>query len=804
MYNKLLQRQIQKHLYTTQLPQELLPLLKVINDSYEHYESDRLMLERSMELSSYEMIELNNTLRKETEELRKNEKFTQTIIDSSNDCIKVLDLEGRLLSMCKGGQQLMEIEDISAYFNKPWIDNWQGDDRIAAIEAIAKAKEGEVGSFLGYCETGKGNSRWWEVLVSPIKDVQGNVINLLATSRDITERKKTEEALQSSEKRFRSLIENNEDGISLKDAQLNVFYQSPSIDRMLGFKIEDRKGNSGLSYIHPDDLDEANELFLKVLSNPSCSFPFQHRKLHKDGHYIWTEGTIVNMLNDKSVNAIVANYRDITKRKQAESSLAESENNYRGLFEKMLDGVYKSTYEGKFIEVNPAMVTMLGYDSKEELLSIDIKSELYFEKSDRDNAVVQDNKKGIAVFRLRKKDGSEIWVEDRGKYVSDETGKILYHEGILRDVTNRIYTELELKVSQRETADYREALDQTLIVAITDQKGIITYANDKFCKLSKYSRKELIGQDHRILNSGFHTKEFMKNLWKTIANGKVWRGEVKNKAKDGSFYWVDCAIVPFLDEDGKPYQYLSIRVDITERKKVEVDILQKNSELQKTNSELDKFVYSVSHDLRAPLSSILGVIEIAQDDTTDELMIEHLQMLKGNVKKLDGFISDILDYSRNARLEVKKEEVNFNELLNDISHNLKFMGSNNRKVEIKIYVSGKASVHTDKSRLSIVLNNLISNAIRYQNSQNPNPFVDIKVDTSDTETGIIIHDNGIGIRKELHQKIFDMFYRISEESVGSGLGLYIVKEAVNKLNGNIEVISEPGEGSTFTIKIPNN
>ncbi len=244
--------------------------------------------------------------------------------------------------------------------------------------------------------------------------------------------------------------------------------------------------------------------------------------------------------------------------------------------------------------------------------------------------------------------------------------------------------------------------------------------------------------------------------------------------------------------------------DVTEQHENEKMLQRQNEELKKINNELDKFVYSVSHDLRAPLSSILGVIGIAQDDTTDEIILQHLTMLKGNVKKLDGFISDILDYSRNSRMEVKREEINFNELLSGISQNLKFMGGNNRKVEINIDVSGKPTVHTDKNRLSIVLNNLISNAIRYQNSQNPNPFVDIKVDTSDTETGIIIRDNGIGIRKELHHKIFDMFYRVSEESVGSGLGLYIVKESVNKLNGNIEVISEPGEGSTFTIKLPNN
>jgi len=229
-----------------------------------------------------------------------------------------------------------------------------------------------------------------------------------------------------------------------------------------------------------------------------------------------------------------------------------------------------------------------------------------------------------------------------------------------------------------------------------------------------------------------------------------------------------------------------------------------NEELKKTNSELDKFVYSVSHDLRAPLSSMIGVIEIAEDDTTDELMLGHFKMLKGNIKKLDGFVNDILDYSRNSRTEIKKEEINFKELLDGITENLKFMGGNNREIDIKIEVNNNIPVLSDKHRLTFILGNLVSNAIRYQNSQIPNPFVAIKIDTSDTETGIIISDNGIGIRKELHNKIFDMFYRVSDASVGSGLGLYIVKEAVTKLNGNIEVQSEIGQGSTFIIKIPNN
>ena len=228
-----------------------------------------------------------------------------------------------------------------------------------------------------------------------------------------------------------------------------------------------------------------------------------------------------------------------------------------------------------------------------------------------------------------------------------------------------------------------------------------------------------------------------------------------------------------------------------------------NQELKTANYELDRFVYSTSHDLRAPLNSMLGLIEIAKDDTNEDITREHLIMLKRSAKKLDGFICDILDYSRNARMEVAMEEINFKELITDITENLKFIGDNNRGIEFITEISGETSIYSDKNRLITILGNLISNAIRYQNAQIANPYVRIQIQISPAETRIVIEDNGIGMSEEVHSKIFDMFYRVSHESVGSGLGLYIVKEAVNKLSGEIKVQSEIGKGTTFLIKIPN-
>ncbi|HCW07193.1 MAG TPA: hypothetical protein DGG95_07500 [Cytophagales bacterium] len=235
--------------------------------------------------------------------------------------------------------------------------------------------------------------------------------------------------------------------------------------------------------------------------------------------------------------------------------------------------------------------------------------------------------------------------------------------------------------------------------------------------------------------------------------------------------------------------------------KTEQDLMLNNQLLAKTNQELDRFVYSASHDLRAPLSSILGLIEIAQrsDDANE---VKHcLELMKMRIADLDSFIREIIDYSRNSRQEIRVENFLLYELVDEVINALKF-GDGMKNISIKNLAPKDLKINTDRSRVKVILTNLIGNSLKYRNQRHDHPEVIIKGGVNGNSLKMQVEDNGIGIMAEHLPKIFEMFYRASEKSEGSGLGLYIVKETLDKLNGKIDVKSTYGLGSTFTFEIP--
>lgn len=227
----------------------------------------------------------------------------------------------------------------------------------------------------------------------------------------------------------------------------------------------------------------------------------------------------------------------------------------------------------------------------------------------------------------------------------------------------------------------------------------------------------------------------------------------------------------------------------------------RNRELKKVNEELDKFVYSASHDLKAPLNSVLGLINIAKKDGASGNMPLYLDLIEKSIKRLEQFISDIIDYSRNSSVSVKISKINFEEIVNRGLEEIKYMDEKGY-IKKEISIKGVGEFYSDERRISVILNNLLSNAMKYHDKRKDKKYIKIIVNYAPSKTEIIVEDNGLGILVEHQKKIYNMFYRANEESKGSGLGLYIVKETLNKIHGEILLTSKPGEGSRFLLSLP--
>ncbi len=427
-------------------------------------------------------------------------------------------------------------------------------------------------------------------------------------------------------------------------------------------------------------------------------------------------------------------------------------------------------------------------------------------------------------------------------------------------VANKKINELEelLQNNSKEISDYKYAVDESSIIAVTDQKGIIKKVNNNFCKISKYSEEELIGQDHRIINSGYHAKEFIRDLWLTITNGKIWRGELKNKAKGGSFYWVDTTIVPFLNDQGKPYQYLALRADITARKETEEYLIQRTAQLETANKELvfqheekekrageliiankelvfqneekekqaielsiankelEAFTYVSSHDLQEPLRKIqtfIGRITENEGQNFTEKDIDYFHRIREAANRMQTLIIDLLSFSRLNTAERKFEITDLNIIVEDVKTEL---ADTIEEKHAFIEATGLCKANIITFQFHQLMHNLISNALKFSNPDIPshiliksrialgNKLNNEKLSPKKNYCHITIKDNGIGFEPHFSERIFEVFQKLhgNSEYTGTGIGLAIVKKIVENHNGIITATSELNKGATFDIYIP--
>ena len=343
-----------------------------------------------------------------------------------------------------------------------------------------------------------------------------------------------------------------------------------------------------------------------------------------------------------------------------------------------------------------------------------------------------------------------------------------------------------MSLSLRSLDEIRYALDQAAIVAATDHRGLITYANDKFCEISQYSREELIGQDHRIVNSGYHPPEFIQDLWRTIAHGKVWRGEIRNRAKDGSFYWVDTTIVPFLDGNGKPRQYLAIRYDITARKQVEARLRE-----QAALAQLGQLAAVVAHEVRNPLAGLRATLQVIDRRVSEP---RDRSAIAAMIQRIDGLSKTVEDILLFARPQpARRQPVEFRAVIGEAVSSARAAAPEFGDV---VVAGVDAIVQADPEMLRAVLLNLLLNA----GHASPGEPIEVEIAVDQGSCRITIQDRGPGIPDEIRDRIFEPFF--TTKSSGTGLGLPIVKRLMEAQGGSVSVRPRAGGGTVVDLSLP--
>ena len=336
--------------------------------------------------------------------------------------------------------------------------------------------------------------------------------------------------------------------------------------------------------------------------------------------------------------------------------------------------------------------------------------------------------------------------------------------------------------------EIRYALDQAAIVAATDHRGIITYVNDKFCEISKYPRQELLGSDHRIVNSGYHPKAFMRGLWTTIARGQVWRGEIRNRAKDGSFYWVDTTIVPFLDGAGKPRQYLAIRSDITARKQAEAQLRE-----QAALTNLGQLTAVVAHEVRNPLAGLRASLQILEQRAADGRDRDVIAAMVQRIDDLNDKVEDLLLYARPK--PPRLQPVDIGALMREVAHGAR-VSTGNLCPPIDVSGGDSVLVLADLDMLRAALLNVTMNACQAAG----NEPVEAMIEVHRGHCRIAVYDHGPGIPPDVRERMFEPFF--TTRAGGTGLGLAIVKRLVELLNGTISLSDREAGGTVAEVSVP--
>jgi PAS domain S-box-containing protein len=534
------------------------------------------------------------------------------------------------------------------------------------------------------------------------------------------------------------------------------------------------------------------------------------RVRHKNGHWIWCECTVSNFLHEPSILALVSNFRDISESKKAQFQREFDNSNLDALINNTTDLMWSVDKDFNLITFNKPFEQMVHeiFGASVQKGGSAVSNVFPVSELPRYKEYYQRAFDGETFTKVEHvKFPVELWAEISFNPIR-EGDKVVGTACHSRDITDKKKTIHQLKKSEAFNRGILRSLSSH--IAVIDGVGNIIAVNEAWQRFAKENGDPLL----QSTGEGMNYLEVCRN---SVLQGEMMAAEVIHgildvlEDKRSVFYleypchtpeklrWFAMRALKF---DGEETMVVITHQDITERKLSEERLIEKNHELEKTNAELDRFVYSASHDLRAPLTSILGLVNLLESESKEEGTLLFAEMIKKSIQRLDGFIKNIINYSKNNRQEILIEKVDVTQTLNEAVESLRYM-EEFEKVIFEINILEEKTFFSDVQRLRIMFENIISNALKFIDNRKSNNYVKIIGKCDSDGLKISFEDNGIGIPLEYLDKIFQMFFRVSGKIPGAGIGLYIVKEALTKLYGEIHVESKEGKGTIFNIIIKN-
>ncbi len=663
-----------------------------------------------------------------------------------------------------------------------------------------KAMPGEHIDFEHRIRRKDGKVIWIESVMT--NQLQEEAIRgLVSNFRDITERKQVLQALEESRTSLNIAQKVSKVGSWEKDLVSGAVFRSEEFYRIFGLNPYEHLPEQVDTFqmIHPEDREVVRQRNNKV-TNEFKERPISYRIIDAKGRLKFIDA-LNKIIRDKSGKAvkILGTLQDVTRETELARLLDETSRIAKvGGWEFDID----QNWFTRTSEIYRIHEVPLG-----EVISIE-RAFSFYHPDDVSSVreafarLIDEGKSCEMEVRVVTAKGHLKWIRVNGEPHDIKDGKVSRVRGAVQDITERKEREEKLK-------DYSMRLQ---LATASAQIGVWDL---------DVSSGKLVWDQRTCEQHGLSPQEFDRSFeswWNRVHPDDIEAVEQKFnaalekqedyqavfrivRADNGEIRYIQAHATIIENEATGHLSMIGVSWDITDQKENELSLIEKNEDLQKVNSELDHFVYSTSHNLRAPLTSIMGVVQILGGAKTEEERQQYIGLIDRSIHKLDETILEISDYSRNSRLDLLIVPIDFFHLIEGVKEGLSFM-ENASLLQYQVEVPEQLVFYSDLNRVKIIFNNLISNTVKYMKTDIPEPYLRIHISQAQKGVDILVEDNGIGIKQEHIDRIFEMFFRATNQATGSGLGLYIVKEAVNRLKGEISISSEISQGTRFDIYLP--